>query len=174
MSIFKHIKDATYQIELLKKRIPNVKNKHQQLNLLKLTNSFIVLLNDCEALLNRNIHTDAIDKLLLARLHSQMVAIDPTEKIDIHRIVNNIDSNLIETAAQQKFRIISLLQQKEIAGVVNQLQTSKTKNGYIKLIAPVDEQIKVANDLNEVTNYKDYSVMIDELLNEFKQTIQWN
>ena len=40
--------------------------------------------------------------------------------------------------------ILQLLQQKEIAGVVNQLQTSKTKNGYIKLIAPVDEQIKVA------------------------------
>jgi len=174
MSVFKHIKEATYQIELLKKRLPNVKNKQQQLNLLKLINTFITLLNDCESLMHQTIQTDVIDKLLLARLYSQMFAVNFKGEIDMFKIVENIDTNLIESKEQQKHRIIELLRSKEIEAVVGSLPNKTTKSGYIKITASSNEQETAMAQLNQVTTPEEYENMIEELLNEFKQTIQWN
>ncbi|MFD1292661.1 hypothetical protein ACFQ5N_02325 [Lutibacter holmesii] len=172
MSVFKHIKEATYQIELLKKRLPNVKNPQQQQNLLKLTNSFIMLLNDCEALLAQNMKTDVIDRLLLARMYSQLFGADGN--INIHGIVNNIENNLIESKQLQKHRIINFLQQKEIENTINQLPSKKSQSGYYKVNASADQQNKVAKQLKEITSTAEYDAMIEELLNSLKQTIEWN
>ena len=173
MSVFKHIKEATYQIELLTDRLPNITNPQQQQNLVNLINAFITLINDCEALLQTQINTNVIDKLLLARMYSQMVG-DLDHKINIHAIARNIDTNLEDSKELLKHQIITLLQQKEIENIVNKITNETTKNNYVKLTASENELNAAEKQLKTITSEAEYNVMIEELLTEFKQHIKWN
>ena len=173
MSVFKHIKEATYQIELLTDRLPNITNPQQQQNLVNLINAFITLINDCEALLQNQINTNVIDKLLLARMYSQMVG-DLDYKINIHAIARNIDTNLEDSKELLKHQIITLLQQKEIENIVKLLPNETTKNNYVKLTASENELNAAEKQLKTITSEAEYNVMIEELLTEFKQHIKWN
>lgn len=172
MSVFKHIKEAKFQIELLKTKLQTVTNLQQQTNLVNLINSFITLLNDCESLLAQNINTDVIDKLLLARIYSQMFGCD-NDAVNIQSIIERIETNLIEPKGMQKRRIVEFLIQKEITNIITELPY-ETNNGYSKLTATANEKTTAFNKLKKITTAEEYDGMIEEMLNNFKQTIQWN
>lgn len=174
MSVYKNIKDATYQIKLLKKRLPHVKDKRQQKNLLNLINSFIRLLNDCETLLDNNMQTDVIDRLILASIYTKMWAAPTGASIDIFEIVKNIDENIEDSKELQKWRIINFLRQKEIENIIENLPYKRTKTGLHKLVAAPNEITDVCGKMDQVTTIEEYDAKIENLLIEFKQYIQWN
>lgn len=174
MNVFKHLKEATYQIELLKVKLEKVTNPYQQQNLLKLINSFITLLNSCEALLNNSINTDVVDRLLLARIYSQLMGEALDEKVNIHSIVRNIDANLTDSKALLQHQITTFLQQKEIENIVNKLPSKKTDTFNVKLTASAEQKTHAAKQLKEITSIAQYDAMIEELLTELKNHIKWN
>ena len=180
MDIYKHIKEATYQIELLKGRLGKTTNELHQRNLVNLINAFINLLNDCDFLLKYRLQTDVVDRLLLTVLRNYfMEACAAGENIPIHLIVNRIDNDLKDTKDFKQMEVVQLMKDIKLSQIVKQIPIVKGRS-------PLDTKIdtsKINDDklkgvcssillIDEKDN--DYNEMISQLLNEFKETIKWN
>tara|TARA_R110002012_G_scaffold294580_1_gene490782 strand:- start:1316 stop:1786 length:471 start_codon:yes stop_codon:yes gene_type:complete len=156
MNIQKNIDNATFYINKLKAGLPKINNANQRKFRIDMLNSFIVLINTIEFLMVNNKEIEALDQLLLGRIYSQMFqSVLDFEPIDIDLICRNIDQDLIYNKSVSVAKIVDLLQGHEVAMLSIEGNLSLEN---LKMIMPADE----------------YSKMIKELLNQFKQQIVWN
>lgn len=178
MNIFKNIKESKYQVELLKGQMSYIKDQKRLDRLVVLINSIINLINSVEGLVDKQLNTDIVDKLLLARMYSQIYPLEcTTEKLNIHKIVSNIDCNISEPSEMLKNRLVNSLITKEQTHVLSVIPKFKGDNGLIKIDYSKFSK-KEANaalqKLKTLTLQSEYSRMIDGLLIEFKDQIRWN
>lgn len=150
MGAYKNIKDVEYHVARLKKQIPFIKSQAHLDIQIKLINTIILLTNDIEMLLEDRMHTDIIDKLILARIYSQLFPMYRVEdKIDIQQIVRNISDNIDQPKELLKDKIIDFLVSKEI-----------------------DLELTVSDpDFTKITEHKEYEVMVYDLVDQLKQYI---
>ena len=133
MNVFKNIKDAKYQIELLKAKIPSIKNQQQLDNHIKLINTMILLLNNIDVLMHKHPDVETIDVLLLSKLHGYFMEVYATnEKLPIHYIVNKIDSDIRTSKSLIKHQVIQLLKDIELNQLIKQIPVYQ-KDGLFKI-----------------------------------------
>lgn len=153
MKIGQHIKDAQYWVQQLKAKMPYIKDQVKLDKHISLINMIITLTNDVEFLIEQKYSGDVVDKLILARFYSQIFPLyKPHDKIDVKQIVRNIDDNITTPKAVLKKDIIDFLVGKEIDLELTKQQPS----------------------LNTITSKEQYEEMIDDMVNQVKQHIEWN
>ena len=153
MKVGQHVKDAKYWIEQLKSKMPYIKDQVKLDKHIKLINMIITLTNDVEFLVEHKFNGDVVDKLILARFYSQIFPLyKPHDKIDVKQIVRNIDDNITAPKAVIKKDIVDFLVGKEIDLELTKEQPS----------------------LSTITSNEQYSAMIDDMVNQVKQHIEWN
>ena len=153
MNLFKSIKNVKYYIEKLKNDMPFIKNQTQLQHHVKMINAMIVLVNDVELLLQSKYKTDVIDRLILSRFYSQIFPLyQSDQKIDIHQIVRNIDDDLKYPVEYQKDRIVSFLISKSVDAELQKPQPN----------------------LANITKQKEWELLLNNLLSEFKTQAKWN
>ena len=120
---------------------------------IQLVNCIITLVNDLEFMMENQISSDVIDKLILARFYSQIFPLyRPEDKINIKQIVRNIDDNITTPKETVMGEIASFLFCKEI-----------------------DYELTQTNpNLKEVTSKEEYMGMLDDLVEQIKSHIEWN
>jgi hypothetical protein len=156
MNIQKNIENATFYINKLKADLPKIKNANQRKFTIDMLNSFILLINTIEVLMANNKEIEALDQLFLSRMYSQMFqSVLDFEKIDMALVCRNIDEDLKYSKSVGVGKIVELLQGHEVA------------------MLSVDGNLSI-EDLKMVTPANKYSMMINELLNQFKKQIVWN
>jgi hypothetical protein len=159
MSVYKHIKDGKYQIGLLKAKMSYVKNQRQMDSLVALTNVVINLLNTVEFLAGEQSNVDAVDRLLLSRMYSQFyVSACEGNKINIKKVVTNIEDDLAYSKEFGTQRIVSLLKGLEVDLAVSDPAGADNTVQRLKNITPDQE----------------WGDLIEGLLVEFKQHVKWN
>jgi len=156
MNIQKNIENATFYINKLKADLPKIKNPNQRKFTIDMLNSFILLINTIEVLMANNKEIEALDQLFLSRMYSQMFqSVLDFEKIDMALVCRNIDEDLKYSKSVGVGKIVELLQGHEVA------------------MLSVDGNLSI-EDLKMLTPADKYSMMINELLNQFKKQIVWN
>tara|TARA_R110002167_G_scaffold190638_1_gene392936 strand:+ start:10388 stop:10867 length:480 start_codon:yes stop_codon:yes gene_type:complete len=159
MSVYKHIKDGKYQIGLLKAKMSYVKTQQQMDSLVALTNVVINLLNTVEFLADEQSNVDAVDRLLLSRMYSQFyVSACEGNKINIKKVVTNIEDDLGFSKEFGTQRIVSLLKGLEVDLAVSDPAGADNTVQRLKNITPDQE----------------WGDLIEGLLVEFKQHVKWN
>lgn len=182
MSVFGHIKDVKYQVELLKKQIPYIKDQHQLNNHIKLTNSIILLINDMEYVLENRIHTETIDKLILALIH---VGFKNNGTKALYGIIKEVNEVIKYPKSLQMEHLTELLidAQRELLLIKLPVKTNgkwkkfkmtfpKTKIDSNKI---TDEEIEnIRKQLLNETTPEEYEELLNKQLIDIKNNIQWN
>ena len=111
MNVYKNIKEAKFQIAMLKNKIPFIKQQQQLDHHVQLINTLITLVNTIDALASSQLKTDVVDKLILSRLRTSLSEVFVAEDtIPIHTIVTKIDADLTDNKELLKHQVIVLLQ----------------------------------------------------------------
>ena len=153
MKTGQHLRDAAYWVNALKDKMPFIKDQVKLDKHVQLINTIINLVNDVEFLIDNTYKGDVIDKLILARFYSQIFPLyRPNDKINIHQIVRNIDDNIKQPKGIIEANIIDFLQGKEI-----DLELTKS-----------------IPNLNEITSAEEYQKLLDGMVNQVKEHIEWN
>lgn len=179
MDVYKNIKEAKYQIEVLKKKIPFFKNQQQLDYHLKLINTLITMVNTVDALASSQLKTDVIDKLILSMFRNYLIEVYAAEeKIPIHIIVNRINEALTDSLLLKKEQVLNLLEDILLSQILKNLPTVPRRNTcyYDIDYTKIDNNGLniISNDIVNSTSRDEWSKMVEELLTEFKQNIQWN
>ena len=179
MNVYKNIKEAKFQIEMLKNKIPFIKQQQQLDHHVQLINTLITLVNTVDMLAASQLKTDVVDKLILSRLRDDFAEVFVAEqKIPIHNIVTKIDADLTDNKELLKHQVIVLLQDIErfnimkVIPIINNEEDHNFKIDKTKINKTFMDGVE--NSLRNATPTDEWEKMIEELLTEFKQTIQWN
>ncbi len=153
MNVFTNIKQIKYEVEQLKKELPYIKNQAKLEQQVRLINTIIMLVNHIEWLLDQKRGVEMVDKLLLARLYSQMFPIyKPEESIDLKQVMRNVQDDLNSDKENLKQKIIDFLRMKEVDF----------------------ELIKPEPQLHKITKESEYDRMLEDLIYQLKANAQWN
>lgn len=156
MNIQKNIQKATYFIERLKSDLPKIKNENQRNYTIDMLNSFIVLINTLEFVVDKKVSVDSIDKLILGRVYSQLYqAVADGVKVDMSLICRNIDADLNNVKEVGYQKIVNLLRTEEVALL--------SSTGSLTF-----------QSLSSVTPEAKYKQMLERLVGELKQNLVWN
>lgn len=147
MKPLKHIEESKRLIDTLTYELKHSKNQKRDAQRI---NTIIGLVNSFDQMLSERYYTDTIEMLLYARIFSQLRGNIHEPTVDIHAIVNNIDSEIRYGLELKKTECINFLQSKEIDA---------------RLLQDEDTVFKPLTD---------WKTMLEKLINEFKLDIKWN
>ena len=179
MNVYKNIKEAKYQIEVLKNKIPFIKQQQQLDRHVQLINTLITMVNTVDMLAASQLKTDVVDQLILARLRDYFSEVFVgKEKIPMKTIVEKIDDTITESKQLLMNQVIVLLQDIERFNIMKVIPIINNKEDYNFKIdrTKINKELMygVENDLKNATPTEEWNTMIEELLTEFKQTIKWS
>ena len=164
MKTSKVISDANYQIQMMKKNLPYIKDQQRLDRYINSLNVFIKLLNAADSLMVERRSSDVVEKLLLTRLRGylQQVLIS-REKISLEDLVWKVDTDLRFSTDLVKQEVVQLVKDIEIAQLFKSVKRIKKENA-VELEARFKSILK--SDVQEG--------MVSQLIKELTDKISWN
>lgn len=178
MNVAKIIKEATYHIEVMKAKIPYIKNKENLEKHITMINAFIQLLNASENMLYNKFQMDLVDKLLLARLRDYFMQVEAAgDKIPIKTIVNKLDADLNEPINLRLIEVTSLIKSIEIHQLLKKLHFTKNEVGLSK-VDTSKCSLKTINEVNDlmknIPSEEENTDLVIDLIKQLKTKAKWN
>ena len=148
MKPYQHINNTKNLINDLKSGLPYVKDKVKQA---KRINTLIDCVESFEAMLEEKYYTEVVETLIYSLIYEWflMFGVAEGKPIPMKYMVNTIRNNIDNGAEQKKREVMSLLRDHELI--------NKLKNNDV-----FDE------------NFINFDELLNNLVNEFKKSIQWN
>jgi len=146
MKPYTKLKNALFVINELKNELPYSKDKVKNA---KRINTLLDALKSFDDMLAYKYRTDAIETLIYALIYEYLLQTINTNELPIHSIVYNIENSINNGSEQKKAEVISILKHHEM------------KN-------------KIENSTVFDKDYINFDVLLKDLVNNFKQSVQWN
>jgi hypothetical protein len=146
MKPYTKLKNALFVINELKNELPYSKDKVKNA---KRINTLLDALKSFDDMLAYKYRTDAIETLIYALIYEYLLQTINTNELPIHSIVYNIENSINNGSQQKKAEVISILKHHEM------------KN-------------KIENSTVFDKDYINFDVLLKDLVNNFKQSVQWN
>jgi len=146
MKPYTKLKKAIKVIDLMKNDLTYSKNVVKDAERI---NTLLDALKSFDDMLIYKYRTDAVETLIYSLIYEYLLQTLNTNEIPIHSIVYNIETAINNGSEQKKAEVISLLKHHEM------------KN-------------KIKNSTVFDKDYINFDALIKELINNFKQSVQWN
>lgn len=196
MNTFKKISNVKYYVERFKNQIPHITNRDKLVSHIKMINAIILLIDEMETVLEAQISTEAINRIVLGRFHNDITKYYPEEKnIPLEGIFKKIITDLKTPAQNHKDNINEFLEDKETLRLLANIPKVKTDNFIIDsditnekeravlnsvynesidFETATDSEIKtLTNGLINTVNRSDDSGF-RPLINELLENLKWN
>ena len=176
MNIFHRIKSVQHHIKNLKNQIPYIKNQQKLDKHIAMVNDIILLINDVEFMADHKISSTTMDKLILAHMHLIITTHGTNNGIDIKAVVNEINEVIKQPKQLQVARLTDLFTDIQTERILSKINFITKPNGLSMIDADVsdDDCYAVADELKHQTTPQAFEILLNNLINQFKQQAKWN
>ena len=192
MNIFKKISNVKYYIEYLTNQSQRIKDRDKLKSHIKMVNAFILLVNDIEFMLNNEISTNVMDRIILSRFYSDISKYYQTDKpVPVQSIFDNIISEMETPIEIHKEKIIEFFNDKHLNHIISKMPTVNTNNFIIDLPDEPETEAVLNNVFNTKLDLDNISPehlnssinkiknpptdqTYNGLINEFLERFKWN